>query len=119
MRNSLRIAKGATLFEIMLVIAIGGMILVAGIRYYKNAQQSQNINIMLNQISNITSAADRLSINSGSYAGVNSATMMSMNGGTKAMTTPYNAQYWFNSQSSTGYTCQVGNMPQYVCPVIN
>ena len=45
-----RKSSGATLLEVMLVLAVAAMVIVMSIRYYKNAQNSQNVNAILAQI---------------------------------------------------------------------
>jgi len=39
--------SGVTLLEIMLVLAVAAMVIVMSIRYYRNATNSQNSNVII------------------------------------------------------------------------
>lgn len=118
MKRHLKSIAGVTLLEIMLVLAIASMVIVMSIRYYQNATNAENANIILEEIQNITAAADNLSQGSGTFSSVNSTNVGSI-AGTKNMMTPYGGTSTFTITSGSGsYTVSVGTMPPSVCSAL-
>jgi type II secretory pathway pseudopilin PulG len=118
MKRHLKSIAGVTLLEIMLVLAIASMVIVMSIRYYQNATNAENANIILEEIQNITAAADNLSQGSGTFSSVNTTNVGSI-AGSKNMITPYGAASTFTITSGAGsYTVSVGTMPASVCSAL-
>ena len=114
MKRSIKSASGVTLLEIMLVLAIAAMIIVMSIRYYQNATNSQNANAIVEQIQNITAAADNLAIGANSYSKLTTSSLGTLVG-TNNMKTPYNTPITLSGPTPTSYTVTVGTMPTAVC----
>lgn len=86
---------GVTLLEVMLVLAIAAMVIVMSVRYYQSASTSNQVNMTMSIIQNITAAMDNLAIGTGSYANITAAqitavvgagNMISPTGGTVVVT---------------------------------
>ncbi len=114
MKRSVKLMLGVTLLEIMLVLAIAAMIIVMSIRYYQNASNAQNTNLILEEIQNLTAAADSLSQGTGSYSAVTTSAVTTV-AGSANMKTPYNQSITLSDQGKTVYTVTVGAMPAAVC----
>lgn len=117
MRQSLKSALGVTLLEIMLVLAIAAMVIVMSIRYYQNATNSQNANLVLEQIQNIAAAADNLAIGTSSYSAITTSSLTSVVGASN-MKTPYGQSITFTSGgagSPTTYSVSIPGLPTAVC----
>lgn len=65
MNRFLRLIRGVTLLEIMLVLAIAAMIVVMSIRYYQSASTTQQANAAVGQIQSVMAAVDNLGMNGG------------------------------------------------------
>lgn len=115
MKKSYR-AKGVTLLEIMLVLAVAAMVIIMSIRYYRNASNSANANSMLNQINAIMSAADQIAQGqNGSYASIATAGVSGIVGANN-MNTPYGTAYTVAGASTTTYTITwAATVPAAVC----
>lgn len=60
---------GVTLLEIMLVLAIAGMIIVMSVRYYQSATDSSQANSVVQQIQAVIAAEETIVATAGAYAG--------------------------------------------------
>ena len=68
MERSIKSALGVTLIEVALVLVVAAFLIVMSVRYYKSTNDSAQANALMNKIQSITSAADSLSISTGSYS---------------------------------------------------
>ena len=108
--------KGATLLEVMLVLAVAAMVLVMSIRYYRNATNSQNANLIIQQINTMIATAEALAQSAGgSFASLSAASITAVTGVT---TTPYNTVYTVSSATPTGYIIGTGVLPLQVCTLV-
>jgi type II secretory pathway pseudopilin PulG len=114
MKKNIKSIAGVTLLEIMLVLAIASMVIVMSIRYYQNATNSQNVNTILEQIQNITAAADNLSQGTGGYSTV-STTGISSVAGASNLKTPYGSTITVGSGGASTYVVTVPSLPGAVC----
>ncbi len=64
---------GVTLLEVMLVLAVASVIILMSVRFYKSATDSSQVNSYMQAIQAITSAADGLAQNTGTYSGANTS----------------------------------------------
>ena len=74
---------GVTLLEIMLVLAIAGMIIVMSVRYYQSATSASQANSVVQQVQAIIAAEETIVSTSGTYAAstdVNLTNMLPQNG---------------------------------------
>jgi type IV pilus assembly protein PilA len=114
MKKHIKSIAGVTLLEIMLVLAIASMVIVMSIRYYQNATNSQNANTVLEEIQNITAAADNLSQGSGGYSNV-STTSVSGVAGASNMKTPYGTSITIGTGGAATYPVTIPGLPAAVC----
>jgi hypothetical protein len=107
MKKHIKSIAGVTLLEIMVI--------VMSIRYYQNATNSQNTNTILEEIQNITAAADNLSQGSSSYSSISTSSLAPV-AGSANMKDPYGAPITI-SGTSTGstYTVSIPSLPAAVC----
>lgn len=121
MKQPLFIKKilGVTLLEILLVLAIAGLIIVVSIRYYASATASQQANTAFSMASSITAAADNLAASSGSYsaAGVSSPTIQPLMPN-RSLTTPWNTTVTITNATATTYRVTFPATPVGVCPLL-
>ena len=113
MKRTLKLSTGVTLLEIMLVLAIASMVIVMSIRYYQQASNSQNVNVILEEIQNITAAADNIAQGTGGYSSATSANIAVI-AGANNMTSPYGSAIAVTS-TSTAVTMSFGTVPASVC----
>jgi Tfp pilus assembly protein PilE len=117
MKKHLKSIAGVTLLEIMLVLAIASMVIVMSIRYYQNATNNENSNIILEELQNITAAADNLAQGTGTYSAVTTTTLGQV-AGTNNMITPYGSASTISvsgTASGGSYTINVTSLPNSVC----
>jgi type II secretory pathway pseudopilin PulG len=114
MKKHIKSIAGVTLLEIMLVLAIASMVIVMSIRYYQNATNSQNVNVILEEIQNVTAAADNVSQGSGGYSGV-STTSVAAVAGASNMKTPYGSSITITSGGASTYPVVIPGLPAAVC----
>ncbi|MDX1902181.1 MAG: hypothetical protein SFW66_09315 [Gammaproteobacteria bacterium] len=118
MKKSMKLAFGATLLEIMLVLAIAAMVIVMSIRFYKSASSSQNANSILSQIQAITAAADSLAQGSnGSYTAVTQAGILNIIGAKNNVTAYGNIA--IANGAATTYTVTLPAIPADVCTLLS
>lgn len=119
MKKFVKSIVGATLLEIMLVLAIAAMIIVMSIRYYQSANASQQVNTLLGQVTSIVAAADSLAQASGSYsaAGVTTATIQALVP-TNSMRTPWGTDITVTPVAASSFTINIPAVPGNVCPLI-
>jgi type II secretory pathway pseudopilin PulG len=113
MKRHLKTIAGVTLLEIMLVLAVASMVIVMSIRYYQNAQNSENTNIIMEQIQNISAAADNLAQGAGTYSAATTSAVSAI-AGSNNMITPY-AGTIVVSGGSTSYSVNIPSIPSGVC----
>lgn len=108
---------GVTLLEIMLVLAIAGMIIVMSIRYYQSASSSGQANTALQLVQGIIAAEETVLQSSGAY----------VDGSNTALTglLPSNGTVlpWGGNATITGgansFSIKIDNIPEKVCPLFN
>ncbi len=115
MRSSLKKMQGATLLEVMLVLAIAAMIIVMSIRYYQTAQQNQQANAFVSQIQAIVAAADSMATATGSYTGVISTAAMSAMLPAGGLMTPWGTAITVTATSTNVVTIATPTVPVNVC----
>ena len=113
MKRHIKNIAGVTLLEIMLVLAVASMVIVMSIRYYQNAQNSENTNIILEEIQNIGAAADNLAQGASSYSAASNAAVTAI-AGSNNMVTPYATTITITG-ATTSYSVTVPSIPQGVC----
>jgi type II secretory pathway pseudopilin PulG len=113
MKRHIKNIAGVTLLEIMLVLAVASMVIVMSIRYYQNAQNSENTNIILEEIQNIGAAADNLAQGASTYSAASQASVTAIAGSTN-MVTPYAGTITITG-ATTSYSVTVPNIPNGVC----
>lgn len=102
---------GVTLLEILLVLAIAAMVLVMSVRYYQSASQSQQVNTLLQMLQGITAAAESLSVGSGSYNAITSASLITiLPGGSAAFNLPWGGTISY-AASITGFNLTFSRAP--------
>ena len=104
---------GVTLLEIMLVLAIAGMIVVMSIRYYQSASISSQTNSIIQQIVGIV-AAEETAAQSGKYlsnAELVTAKLLPDN----AFNTPWGTSMTVTAPSTGGFLIDIPNTPTTVC----
>lgn len=112
---------GVTLLEVMLVLAIAGMIFVLAIRYYQAASSNQQANSIVEQIQAITATADSLAQTSGSYedAKISNSTLSPLlPNNTHAFTTPWGTEIVISDAKPSSYQVTVPGVPSSVCPLV-
>lgn len=114
MKRTMRSIAGVTLLEIMLVLAIAAMIIVMSVRYYQSAQAKQQATDTIQKLTAIMSAADSMSIASGSYAAFNNAALEGALANVGGNTTPWGGTITVAPAAST-YTVTVTDVPPQVC----
>jgi len=77
MRTSLRRVIGATLLEVMLVLAIAAFIVILSIRYYQSAQTSSGIEAVSEAAQAILAAADSYGLANGGYSSMSAGMLWS------------------------------------------
>jgi type II secretory pathway pseudopilin PulG len=108
--------SGVTLLEIMLVLAVAAMVIVMSIRYYRNATNSQNSNVIISQINAMITAGEQIAQGAGgSFSSVSAANISAITGFT---TTPFNTTYTVTGATATGYSIGTGTLPTQVCSQI-
>ena len=110
--------QGATLLEIMLVLAIAAMIIVMSIRFYQSASNAQSANSILQQFQAITAAADNLGQASGGYlaAGVDAASIKALIG-SKNLNSPFGA-VTIGTATATTFPITFPSVPVAVCTIV-
>lgn len=71
---------GVTLLEVMLVLAVAAMIILMSVKFYKSAQDSNQVNAYMESVQAITAAADGIAQNSGSYSSINTSSISAIVG---------------------------------------
>lgn len=117
MKKNLKSIVGATLLEIMLVLAIAAMIIVMSVRYYQTASSSAQANATIELIQAITAAADSIAQSTGTYTSATSANIVNL-GGAKALALPWGGNATIPSPAATSYTVQMPNMPTATCSTV-
>lgn len=103
---------GATLLEIMLVLAIAAMIIVMSVRYYQSAQMSSQANAFVAQVQAVTSSVEGIVQGTGNYSTVTSAQVLSVLP-TGGLTPPWGgtASTFAPSGTGDGYVLTVVTAP--------
>ncbi|MES2217580.1 MAG: hypothetical protein V4501_04115 [Pseudomonadota bacterium] len=115
MKRHLKTIAGVTLLEIMLVLAVASMVIVMSIRYYQNAQNSENTNIIMEEIQNIGAAADNLAQGTNSYSAITTSTINAI-AGSNNTTTPYGGTISISGQTGgNAYSVVIPSVPGPVC----
>lgn len=104
---------GVTLLEIMLVLAIAGMIIVMSVRYYQAASISSQTNSIIQQIVGIV-AAEESSAQGGAYV-TNAVLVSSGLLPDNAFTTPWGTTITVAVGASGGFVITIPNTPPTIC----
>ncbi len=120
MKQSFKSARGVTLLEIMLVLAIAAMVVVMSIRYYQTASLNQKVASTMNNIVGVVAAGESYFSATNSASGISSTTLAPYMPGS-AM--PNSA--WGGLMTATGsasvtnqFTIDVPNVPAAGCSQI-
>lgn len=109
---------GVTLLEIMLVLAIAGMIIVMSVRYYQSATTSSQANDMLQRIQAIIAAEESIAQASGSYVASTDDSLQGILGGAKnGLTTPWGTAINVTA-TATSFTVALTGVPSGVCGLL-
>jgi len=108
---------GVTLLEIMLVLAIAGMIIVMSVRYYQSASSANQSNTVLQQAQAII-AAEESTVQT--YAAYQPSTSTNLTNilPKNALTTPWGTTIVVTTTGST-FTMSFPSVPTSVCPSFN
>ena len=107
MKKPIKNIEGVTLLEIMLVLAIASMVIVMSIRYYQNATNAQNTNVVMEEIQNLTAAADNLAQGSGSYSQFGGSAQVIAVAGASNLKTPFATTITTSGFGPNGYAVTV------------
>lgn len=114
MKRHIKSIAGVTLLEIMLVLSVAALIIVMSIRYYKTSIDNENINVILEDVTAVTAAADSIAASGNTYANVTTAGVTGILGSYNS-STPYGGSFVIASVSASGYTGTLGSLPPFVC----
>lgn len=116
MKKLIKVMRGVTLLEVMLVLAIAAMIIVMSVRYYQSATSNQQANAVMGQVQAIVAAADQLAQATGSYQGNlgDLPSLLPQNG----LQTPWGQAITVTATGTSTYTIQIDAVPVGVCPLV-
>lgn len=113
--------RGISLLEVLLSLSVIAIILVMATRYYKSAQQSQQVSNALSMLSGIVTAETQ-------YAAANGNTYITGTVKGSTLTTAgylpanFGTDPWGNAitigSASPGYTISIGPMPAETCAIL-
>lgn len=106
---------GVTLLEIMLVLAIAGMIIVMSVRYYQTASSSSQANAITQQVQAIIAAEEAYLQSNGTYG---SSTQVAPLLPTNALATPWNTTITLTATSGQ-LSITIPGMPTQVCALVD
>lgn len=118
MKRTLKQMQGATLLEVMLVLAIAAMIIVMSIRYYQTAQNNQSVNTAMAQVQAIVAAADGLAQGAGIYTGIVTTTALTTVLTANGMTTPWGSAITVTAAAANTFAIAFANTPAALCPLL-
>lgn len=116
MKNLKRI-QGATLLEVMLVLAIAAMIILMSVRYYKAATVSQQSADLLSKVQAVTAAADQLGQGVSQYSAITTSSLTNVVG-SAVMVTNYGAAITVTAQTATTYSISISVVPATICNTV-
>lgn len=117
MNKSTKSMFGATLLEIMLVLAVAAMIIVMSVRYYQSANQGQQSNAFVEQIQGITATVESVAQSGGGYTAATLAAITPLLPAS-AFTAPWGGALQY-APSSTGYVVTLSPAPSTaVCSLV-
>ena len=116
MKRLHKIMLGATLLEIMLVLAIAAMIIIMSVRYYQSASVTSQTNAVLSQIQAIAAAADNIAQSSNTYTAATKTALEAILS-TSAFTSPWGTTISYVPSTNT-YAVSIASTPAGVCPLI-
>ena len=118
MRRSPLSVVGATLIEIMLVLAIIVLIILMSVRYYQSTATANQTDQVMGMISAITAAADNLSLGSADgYSNVTAQNMAPVLGSAN-MNSPWGGSVVFSAGNTTSYTVTIPKPTASVCTAV-
>lgn len=91
---------GVTLLEVMLVLAVAAIVILTSIRFYKSATDSSQVNAIIQTVQAITSAADGLAQNTGSYTAATQTAITDV-AGSSVLRAPWGATITITSTATT------------------
>jgi type II secretory pathway pseudopilin PulG len=117
MNRTIKSIAGVTLLEIMLVLGIAAMIIVMSVRYYTTANNAQQANAVIEQVSAIAAAASGYAQSSGSMTSATSANLGAL------LPSNWNKTPWGTSitvvPTAGSITITVSSVPGAMCSSIN
>lgn len=109
--------QGVTLLEIMLVLAIAGMIIVMSVRYYQSASQAEQANAFTQQVQGITATVESYSVGGTGYLAA-TQTIITPLLPQSAFVTPWGATMTYTPEA-TGFELSIPFPPSRgVCSLI-
>lgn len=104
---------GVTLLEIMLVLAIAGMIIVMSIRYYQSASSSGQVNSAAQQVQAVTAAEESILQTGGAYVASTDSQFLSLLP-KKGLVLPWGSSLKVEATTTT-FTVTLPSTPSNVC----
>lgn len=118
MRRSFHALLGATLIEVLLVLAIIALIILMSVRYYQSTTAATQSDQVMNTISAITAAADNLSLGTADgYSNVTESNMASVLGSAN-MNSPWGTPITFGALNTTSYSVNIPKPSAAVCGAV-
>jgi len=117
MQKSIRYRLGATLLEVMLVLAIIGLIILMSVRYYQSASTSNQVEAVLEAVQSITATSENIGgIGTLGYtASQLTSTALKGVGGTTILKGPFGGTITVTGVSATTYTVTIPNVVAQPC----
>jgi len=117
MQKSIRYMLGATLLEVMLVLAIIGLIILMSVRYYQSASTSNQVEAVLEAVQSITATAENIGGpgTPGYTASQITASSLKGVGGTTILNGPFGGIISVTGVTSSTYTVTIPNVVAQPC----
>jgi Tfp pilus assembly protein FimT len=113
-----KLTLGATLLEIMLVLAVAAMIIVMSVRYYQTSSSSNQANAYLAQIQAMNAAAVTLAGETGDLSVVDTAGIKSLMP-SQSMKTPWGGDITIDSgATATSFSVTASDTPIGTCTAL-
>lgn len=114
-------SKGFSLLELLLVVAVGAVLILAGLGAYRLVTTNAQTNDLKRQLVQIKAETQRVHQSQGSYTGLTTATGVAagiFNGikGGNAPQTPFNSRFFISvGASATRFNVTMQNLPASAC----
>jgi prepilin-type N-terminal cleavage/methylation domain-containing protein len=125
--NTLKMARyntsnGFSLLELLLVVAVGAVLILAGLGAYRLVTTNANTNDTKRQLVQIKSEAQRVYASQGTYTGLTTATAAAAGifsgikgGDTGAPVTPFGFAYAIAAAGTGNFTITLNDLPSSAC----